>query len=91
MKRIVFWLTIAFFTFCVGVTSARILSWFDNTPTVSNATSVSAPQASLSASPAIQTPDESVDPLEAAFIDEDKLSYAGYDIERLVDANGRES
>jgi len=37
----------------------------------------------------VQVADEEVDPLEAAYIEGDKLSYQGYDIERSTDDSGR--
>jgi hypothetical protein len=91
MKRIFCWLTIAFLTFWVGVASVRILSTFDHTQTISHCPSVSVSQVAQNSPTPVQSPKESEDPLEAAFIDGDKLSHAGYDIERRSDADGRQS
>jgi hypothetical protein len=93
MKRLTFRIAVAFLTFIIGVALATFLldqqppSSLDRIDVTAQSQSANQPQPTQS----LVSPDNESDPLEAAFIKGDKLSYAGYDVERSFDAATRES
>jgi hypothetical protein len=92
MKGFAFHFAVALITFILGVTTVSLLLYQSDYSSL-NKKGVSAqsqpasqPQSTPKAFPA----DES-DPLEACYIKGDKLSYAGYDVEKSFDAVTNES
>lgn len=97
MKRIFFRLIVALLTLVLGVTITRVLRPTYRFLVESAPTRISSESAFLVSVPATLTQSETTYPrndkvdLEAAYIDGDKLSYAGYDVERATDAANRQS
>jgi hypothetical protein len=81
-------LAAALLTFIAGVAVVTLLIYRHDAPSVNKIEIVAQSQAGNQVQPA-QSPapaDDTVNPMEAAFIKGDKLSYAGYDVERSFDA-----
>ena len=98
MKRTFFRLTIALLTLVAGVTITRVCRTTYQFLFESGATEVGSQSAFVVSVPSTTTqpitthpPDDETDPLEAAYLDGDKLSYEGYDVERVTDASDRRS
>jgi len=95
VKRTVFLLTVALLTLVLGVTITKVRRATYGFLIESSPTEVSSQSAFVvsvpGTAPATPLPDNEVDPLEATYIDGDKLSYAGYDVERVTDSSEHES
>jgi len=91
MKRTLCRLSVALLALAVGITITRVLR---SHPFLDRASAPSSESLFPATVPAttndhVQVADDKVDPLEAAYIDGDKLSYKGYDIERTTDDGDR--
>ena len=88
MKRLTFRLAVAFLTFITGVTVNMILLFWHDASTTNKIGITRQSQSEAQPLPAQipDTADDESDQLEAIFIKGDRLSYAGYEIERSFDA-----
>jgi len=98
LKLVFFRLAVALLTLVVGVTITKFFRATNRLSLESGARKASSqfpfpvtvPETNTQ-SKTIDLSDEKADPFEAAFIDGDKLSYAGYDVERVTDASNLRS
>jgi hypothetical protein len=94
MKRIFYRLSVALFALALGITITRVLrshaSLNGASAPSSRSVFVATVRVSANDSP-LQVANTKVDPLEAAYITGDKLSYRGYDVERSTDDSDRMS
>jgi hypothetical protein len=94
MKRILCRVSVALLTLALGITGSRLLRSHTSVDQVSAPPAQSLPMR-VTATANDQSKHEQVanqvDPFEAAYIDGDKLSYQGYDVERSSDAAGHQS
>lgn len=93
MKRLALRLAVASLTFTLGATAATFL-FYRHGPSPLSKVEVTARSQSANQPQPAPTPvpsEEESDPLEAVFIKEDRLSYAGYDVERSFDEAKHES
>ena len=91
MKRTLFRLSVALLTLALGITITRVLRFHPVLDRASPPVSTPVPATTTDQSNQVQVANDEVDPFEAAYIEGDKLSYQGYDVERSTDARGLES
>ena len=96
MKPIFYRLSVALLALALGITITQVLRSHPlldrpSTPSSESGFLVTVPVTANDRSPQVQVASSKVDPLEAAYIDGDKLSHQGYDVERSTHAGGRES
>ncbi|HEV2833816.1 MAG TPA: hypothetical protein VGW58_00790 [Pyrinomonadaceae bacterium] len=96
MKRILYRLLAAFFTLALGIIVTHVVRshrFFIGPSVRSTGSGFSClllqPQTITPKN--VQVVDDKIDSLEAGYIDGDKLSYKGYDVERSTDARGHQS
>lgn len=95
MKRMLLRVSVALLTLAFGITITRFLrshAFVDqvSAPPAESILLVRVPAIATEQSKQEQVANEA-DPFEAAYIDGDKLSYQGYDVERSADASGYQS
>src|SRR5262245_39502419 len=96
MKGMLFRLSIALLALAAGIIVTRVfrsLALFNgpSTPASHSVFLVSTHATANGQSNKVQVAQNKVDPLEAAYVEGDKLSYENYDVERSTDTRGLES
>ena len=94
MNRLALRVAVMFLTLAVGMTAATLLLYRHEASPL-NSIEVTALSQSAAQPQPVQSPEQSEnepgDPLEAVYIEDDRLSYAGYDVERSFDEEKHES
>ena len=89
MKRFAFRLAVALSTLALGLTITGVVHHRQQSPTESTATPLASVPETVNDEPKVVTTQNNNINFEAAYVEAEKLNYAGYEVERRVDADGR--